>query len=66
MVDRVLLTRVETDFGCDTFLHDFAADRDIWKLASHAQLCEWAGWDVPAGEIEEKGVKYRYEMWVRR
>jgi len=66
LVDRVLLTRVMTDFECDTFLHDFSAQEDVWKLAKHDELCQWAGWEVPSGEIDEKGVKYRYEMWVRR
>jgi dihydrofolate reductase len=27
---------------------------------------EWVGWEVPRGEVEEKGVRYRFEMWVRR
>ena len=66
LVDRVLLTRVLSEFECDTFLHDFSAQTEVWRLASHGELCEWVGWDVPEGEVEEKGVKYRYEMWVRR
>jgi dihydrofolate reductase len=62
-VDRVLLTRVLTEFPCDTFLHDFT--HDGWKQSTHGELCEWVGWDVPAGEQVEKGVRYQYEMWVR-
>ncbi len=65
MVDRVLLTRVMTEFDCDTFLTDFTEDR-AWTQASHKQLREWVGWDVPEGEVEEKGVKYRFEMWTLR
>lgn len=63
-VDRVLLTRVLEQLPCDVFLADFAADKR-WRLAPHSELREWVGWDVPEGEIEEKGLKYRYEMWVR-
>jgi dihydrofolate reductase len=66
LVDRVLLTRVLSEFECDVFLHDFSAQTEAWKLASHVELCEWVGWEVPGGDVEEKGVKYRYEMWVRR
>ena len=64
-VDRVLLTRILTEFECDTFLTDFIRDK-AWSRASHAELCEWVGWEVPEGELEEKGVKYRYEMWMIR
>ena len=66
LVDRILLTRVSTDFDCDTFLFDFSSQKDVWRLASHAELVEWVGWDVPQGEIEEKGTRYRYEMWVKK
>ena len=65
IVDRVLLTRILTDFECDTFLTDFTRDK-AWSLASHDELREWVGWEVPEGELEEKGVKYRYEMWMIR
>ena len=71
LVDRVLLTRiVQPDFDCDTHLTDFASQSDqqgkIWRPSSHAELCDWVGWQVPSGEIEEKGVRYKYEMWTRR
>lgn len=63
-VDRVLLTRVLGTLPCDVFLDDFKQNKQ-WRLAPHTELCEWVGWDVPEGEIEEKGLKYRYEMWVK-
>jgi len=31
--------------------------------SSHEELCNWIGFEVEE-ENEEKGVKYRYEMWV--
>lgn len=79
-VDRVLLTRLFTEYpDCDTFLHDFQSDtsadgRRVWRQASHDELRQWAGWDVPEGKQteqdkavkgEEKLVQYEYQMWVR-
>jgi dihydrofolate reductase len=61
-LNRVLLTRVLSDFECDTFLYDFTND-GRWVKSSHQELIEWIGFEVEE-ENEEKGVKYRYEMWV--
>ncbi|CAK9786924.1 hypothetical protein CC85DRAFT_308374 [Cutaneotrichosporon oleaginosum] len=63
-VDRVLLTRVLERLPCDVFLADFTT-MPGWRRAPHAELKAWVGWDVPEGEVEEKGIKYRYEMWVK-
>lgn len=62
LVDRVLLTRVMEDFECDTFLYDFAADPK-WTRSTHGELCSWIGFEVDE-ENEEKGTRYRYEMWT--
>lgn len=64
LVNRVLLTRVLHEFECDTFLHDFAAEEQ-WERQSHQELCKWIGFEV-SEENEEKGVRYRYEMWTLR
>ena len=61
-LNRVLLTRVLSDFECDTFLYDFVNDGK-WVKSSHEELCNWIGFEVEE-ENEEKGIKYRYEMWV--
>ncbi|EIW71112.1 hypothetical protein TREMEDRAFT_67574 [Tremella mesenterica DSM 1558] len=72
LCDRVLLTRVLNDFQCDTFLspfpfaeqsNDTAATSNKWERRSHADLCHWIGFDV-AEENEEKGIRYRFEMWT--
>lgn len=64
LVDRVLLTRVTSpEFECDTHLHPFT-EEDKWEQASHDQLSEYVGFDVPSGIQTEKDVTYRYEMWV--
>ena len=71
LVKRILLTRVlSPPFECDTFLTDFQAQKDgsgqsIWRQATHQALCEFIGFEVTDAEVEEKGVKYRYEMWER-
>jgi dihydrofolate reductase len=61
-LNRVLLTRVLSDFECDTYLYDFVND-GRWVRSSHQELIEWIGFEVEE-ENEEKGVTYRYEMWV--
>ncbi|WVQ75883.1 hypothetical protein IAR50_005517 [Cryptococcus sp. DSM 104548] len=68
LVDRVLLTRILSQFECDAHLEDFASHQTpsgekLWKKCSTQELREWIGWDVEE-EQEEKGIKYRYEMWV--
>ncbi|GAA6007770.1 hypothetical protein JCM10207_004868 [Rhodosporidiobolus poonsookiae] len=80
LADRILLTRVLTEYpDCDTFLHDFSSDVDsegkkVWRQASHQELRNWAGWEVPEGKQverdrmvkeEERMVEYEYQMWVR-
>lgn len=50
---------------CDAFFPDFEKDPQ-WQRADHAELSSWTGQNVVEGEIEEKNVKYRFEMWTRR
>ncbi|GAA5940083.1 dihydrofolate reductase [Sporobolomyces koalae] len=76
LVDRVLLTRIDTDYpDCDTFLNPFMNDTETWRRANHEELVEWAGWQVPQGIQREKDklvkgsdkwVEYEFEMWVRK
>ncbi len=69
-LDRILLTRIlEPAFEeCDVFLPDFQRTDGVaptWREAAHQELTEWAGFAVPEGIQEEKGVKYVYQMWIR-
>ena len=66
LVDRVLLTRiVSPSFDeCDVSLVDFTQDR-VWVRRPHAELQTFVGFEVQEGEVEEKGVRYRFEMWER-
>ena len=72
-VDRILLTRILSPSfeDCDVFMpnfqgSDFTNEESIpWKKASHGELQEWVGFEVPEGVQEEKGVKYEFQMWTR-
>lgn len=39
----------------------------VWKFKQrpHSALEEFVGFQVPEGEVEEKGVRYRFELWER-
>jgi hypothetical protein len=39
----------------------------VWKFKQrpHKTLEEFVGFQVPEGEVEEKGVRYRFELWER-
>lgn len=68
LIDRILLTRILSPFECDAYLEDFAAHTKpdgtkVWKKTSIKEFREWIGWDIEE-QVEEKGVKYIFEMWV--
>jgi dihydrofolate reductase len=65
---RILLTRVLTDFECDTFFpvqlnEDGTADG--WTRKTKDELDSWVGVTVPEGVQEENGTRYVFEMWER-
>jgi dihydrofolate reductase len=65
---RILLTRILTDFKCDTFFpiqlnEDGKANG--WERKSKEELDRWVGETVPEGIQEENGTKYIFEMWER-
>jgi dihydrofolate reductase len=64
---RILLTRILTDFECDTQFPVKLGEAEAaeWKKKSKAELDAWAGETVPEGEQEENGVRYVYEMYER-
>ena len=71
-VDRVLLTRIlepafeQCDVRMPNFLEaDGSGEDALWRKTSHAELQEWAGFEVPEGVQEENGVKYEFQMWTR-
>lgn len=67
LVDRILLTRIlSPSFECDAHLAEFRAS-GLWVQAPAGALGRWVGWDVDDEIVqEEKGVRYAFEMWVRK
>ncbi|KAI0202782.1 dihydrofolate reductase [Astrocystis sublimbata] len=72
---RVLLTKIMSDFECDTFFplqlseagessEGPAPDRR-WRKMSKESLDQWTGEPVPEGFQEENGTQYEFQMWER-
>lgn len=72
---RVLLTRVKSDFSCDTFFplalgsdrsaETTTADAPTWIQRSREEHAAWIGEEVPAGVQTENGTEYEFQMWER-
>ena len=66
--DRILLTQIlrgHEDWECDTFFPELKPED--WRQSSTREHQDWLeGVDVPSEEMQEGGVSWRYEMWVRR
>jgi len=67
---RVLLTRVFSNFDCDTFFPislptDDGCAEPTWARRTNEQLNIWTGEDVPEGLQEENGTTYEFQMWER-
>ncbi|CAK7205549.1 hypothetical protein SEUCBS139899_008326 [Sporothrix eucalyptigena] len=69
---RVLLTRVVSDFSCDTFFPlalgtttEKTADVPKWVQRSRAEHAAWIGEELPEGTQTENGTEYEYQMWER-
>ena len=68
-LDRILLTRIfSPEFKeCDTFFPDICKENsEEWTRTRHATLQDWVGFEVSEGEQEEKGIKYEFQMWMRK
>ena len=71
---RVLLTRVKTEFECDTFFpvelqedeEQSTVSKSEWRKCTKTELDEFTGEDVPAGLQKEDGVEWEFEMWERK
>lgn len=65
---RIMLTKVISDFECDT--HFSLALKDDtetagWTKRSKAELDAWAGETVPEGVQVENDTSYEFQMWER-
>jgi dihydrofolate reductase len=64
-VDNVLLTRVEGEWGCDTFFPNSLGEKDGWSKKSNAALNEFVGESVPEGKIKDKEVEFEFCLYGR-
>lgn len=66
---RVLLTKVMSDFECDTFfslkLDDEGESSPGWAMRSKEELDSWTGEVVPEGVQVENDISYKFQMWER-
>ncbi len=68
---RVLLTKVLSDFECDTHFSlalgsESAGDGAIgWRRCTKTEHDEWVGETVPEGLQDEAGTSYEFQMWER-
>jgi len=62
---NVLLTRVDSEFECDTFFPDVLGEEEGWVKAGSEELDRFAGEGVPRGVQKEGGVEYEYELWQK-
>lgn len=64
---RILLTRIRTEFECDTFfpVELGGGGEGGWIKRGKERLDEWVGEEVPSGVQVEGGVEYEFEMWER-
>jgi dihydrofolate reductase len=66
---RLLLTKVMSDFECDTFfslkLNDEGETSPGWVKRSKDELDSWTGELVPEGVQVENDISYEFQMWER-
>lgn len=62
--NRVLLTKIEEEYECDTFFSQNLEESTVWRKAARSELEEWAGEEVQ-DVVEEKGVRFSFGMFVR-
>lgn len=62
---RVLLTRVEGDFECDTHFGLRFGEAEGWVQKGKAELDAWTGETVPEGKQVEGETEYEFQLWER-
>jgi dihydrofolate reductase len=62
---RVLLTKIEKEFECDTFFPVNLDETTIWRNASRGEVQDFTGEVIEEGGIEEQDVKFQFHMYER-
>jgi dihydrofolate reductase len=65
--DRILLTKIKKEYDCDThFSVDVDKEGSGWVRKGREDLEEWTGENVQEGGLEQEGVGFEFEMYLRR
>lgn len=62
---RVLLTKIEEEYECDTHFPVNLEESEIWRKVGRRELEEFVGEEVEEGGVEEKGVRFEFGMFER-
>ncbi|KAF1847295.1 uncharacterized protein K460DRAFT_363389 [Cucurbitaria berberidis CBS 394.84] len=62
---RVLLTRIQSEYECDTFFPVDVESSSVWRKVGRDGLKEFTGEDVQDEGVEEKGVKFEFCLYER-
>lgn len=67
---RILLTRIQKDYDCDTFFtHQVTDGTDGWTRASQQDLRDFVNEEVPEGTVTESAgdemVDFEFQLYVR-
>jgi dihydrofolate reductase len=62
---RVLLTKIQKEYECDTFFPVNLDETTFWRNASREGAREFTGEDVQQDGVEEQGVRFEFCMYER-
>lgn len=63
---RVLLTKIQEEYECDTFFPVNLEESEVWKKVGKEGLEEFTGEQVDEGGVEEKGVRFEFCLYERQ
>ncbi|KAF2248150.1 hypothetical protein BU26DRAFT_428173 [Trematosphaeria pertusa] len=64
--DRVLLTKIQKDYECDTFFPvDLDKEGSGWRRCEKGELEEWTGESVDEGGVVEGSVKFEFCLYEK-
>ncbi|KAG4305813.1 hypothetical protein PORY_000723 [Pneumocystis oryctolagi] len=67
-LNRIIATVIYNEIDCDVFFPvDFRNSSMCfpWKKQDHSVLESWIGFKIPQGKINENGLDYEFEMWMK-
>ncbi|EEY22644.1 dihydrofolate reductase [Verticillium alfalfae VaMs.102] len=63
--DAVKVASLEEAFECDAFFPLKLGQAEGWVKRDKGELDAWVGEEVDAGEQEENGTRYEFQMWEK-